>query len=415
MYLKISKDGQILVVSSIIFVATLSSVILNLIPVLFPALLSRVLGGFEDFVGINPFEVGAWAYLLIITNCIVFGLLFLHFKKMLPQTINKSIKFIFNFEVSPTVAFFVVTVLVGIYITFSVHELFNGKDQDDFFGIFKPKIDNFSLVEFNTLIGYYLMLFLENASLQLFANYKVIPFIASISLLVLTYFFTAEITKKRFAGIVAMVILLQSEIFLIYDTTAAYPNFWILFYLLSLYLILKKWPLSPISFIASALSKAMTAAFLPFSMFFIFRSSISKRNKKLLAISYGVVVALGAAFILIFGKRLVGGEIEFNSHDFLSGFSSFAFSFRGDGLFILFLLPITVGLFMASKKGVEHADSMMLLIMAMLLSAPFLGGFSDLQNMPYRFVPLIVFFAIGVGILLSKRLSSSPNNFPRSY
>jgi len=415
LYLKISKDRQILIVSSIIFVPTLVAVILNLIPILFPALLSRVLGGFEDFVGINPLEVGLWAYPLIITNCIVFGLLFLHFKKMLPQTINKSIKFIFNFEVSPTVAFFVVAVLAGIYITFSVNELFDGKDQDDFFGIFKRQIDNFSLSEFKSLMGHPLMLFLEYASLQIFANYKAISFIASISLLVLTYFFTFEITKKRFAGIVAMVILLQSKVFLLYDTTAAYPNFWILFYLLSLYLILKKWPLSPISYIASVLSKAMTAAFLPFSMFFVFRSSISKRDKKLLAISYGVVVVLGTAFVLIFGARLVGGEIEFNSHDFLSGLSSFAFSFRGDGLFILFLLPLTVGLFMASKKGVEYADSIMLLIMAMLLSAPFMGGFSDLQNMPYRFVPLIVFFAIGVGILLSKRLSSSPNNFPRSY
>jgi hypothetical protein len=258
------------------------------------------------------------------------------------------------------------------------------------------------------------MLFLEYSSLQIFDNYKVIPFIASISLLVLTYFFTTEITKKRFSGIVAMVIVLQSNVFLFYDTTAAYPSFWILFYLLSLFLILKKWPLSPISYITSVLSKAMTAAFLPFSLFFIYRSSIPKRNKILVTISYGVVVALGVAFILIFGVRLVGGEIVFNWNDFLVGFSYFDFSFRGDGLFILFLLPLTVGLFIALKKRVEHADSIMLLIMAMLLSAPFMGGFSDLQNMPYRFVPLIVFFAVGVGILLSKKLSNVPNDFPIS-
>ena len=52
--------------------------------------------------------------------------------------------------------------------------------------------------------------------------------------------------------------------------------------------------------------------------------------------------------------------------------------------------------------------------MAMLVSAPFMGGFSDSQNMPYRFVTLIVFFAVGVGILLSKKLSDVPNDFPRS-
>ena len=413
MYLNTSKDKQ-LIIGSVIFVATLSSVILNLIPVLFPALLQRAFGGFEDFAGINLFEVGPWAYPLIITNCIVFGLLFLHYKKMLPKIIYKSIKFIFNFEISPTVAFFVVVILVGIYITISIEEVFDPQDLEDFTGIFKRQIDNFSLTEVKSLIGYRLMLFLESSSLQIFANYKVIPFIASISLLVLTYFFTSEITKKRFAGIVAMIIVFQSNVFLFYDTTAAYPNFWILFYLLSLFLVLKKWPLSPVSYIASALSKAMTAAFLPFSLFFIYRSSIPRRNKILVTISYGVVTALGVVFVLIFGARLVGGEIVFNFNDFLVGFSAFAFSFRGDSLFILFLLPLTAGLFIALKKRVEHADSLLLLIMAMLLSAPFMGGFSDLQNMPYRFVPLIVFFAVGVGILLSKKLSNIPNDLPIS-
>jgi len=413
LYLNTSKDKQ-LIIGSVIFVATLSSVILNLIPVLFPALLQRAFGGFEDFAGINLFEVGPWAYPLIITNCIVFGLLFLHYKKMLPKIIYKSIKFIFNFEISPTVAFFVVVILVGIYITISIEEVFDPQDLEDFTGIFKRQIDNFSLTEVKSLIGYRLMLFLESSSLQIFANYKVIPFIASISLLVLTYFFTSEITKKRFAGIVAMIIVFQSNVFLFYDTTAAYPNFWILFYLLSLFLVLKKWPLSPVSYIASALSKAMTAAFLPFSLFFIYRSSIPRRNKILVTISYGVVTALGVVFVLIFGARLVGGEIVFNFNDFLVGFSAFAFSFRGDSLFILFLLPLTAGLFIALKKRVEHADSLLLLIMAMLLSAPFMGGFSDLQNMPYRFVPLIVFFAVGVGILLSKKLSNIPNDLPIS-
>ena len=47
----------------------------------------------------------------------------------------------------------------------------------------------------------------------------------------------------------------------------------------------------------------------------------------------------------------------------------------------------------------------MVLIGGMLLIAPFLTGFSDQTNQPYRFVPLVTFFAIGVGVLLSKRAS----------
>jgi len=45
----------------------------------------------------------------------------------------------------------------------------------------------------------------------------------------------------------------------------------------------------------------------------------------------------------------------------------------------------------------------MVLISGILLIAPILTGFTNQTNQPYRFVPLVVFFAIGVGVLLSKR------------
>jgi len=66
-------------------------------------------------------------------------------------------------------------------------------------------------------------------------------------------------------------------------------------------------------------------------------------------------------------------------------------------------LPLTVGLLIASRKGVLHADSIMFFILTMLLLGPLLLAFSDHHNVPYRFIPLIVFFAMGVGVLLSKR------------
>ena len=240
--------------------------------------------------------------------------------------------------------------------------------------------------------------------MQIFENYKVIPFMASIVLLVLTYIFTVELTKKRFAGIVAMVIVLQSYVFLMYDTTVSYPNFWILFYLLSLYLILKKWQLSPISWVASILSKALTAAFLPMTLFFVYRSDISKKKKIRIALSYGVIVVAGIIFLTLTNSSLTT-QSEFDSHDFWSGFSATYFALRFDGLVLVFLLPLTFGLFIASRKGVRYADSIMFLIVAMLLSGPFIQAFSSSINVPYRFVPLVVFFAIGTGLLLSRRVT----------
>ncbi len=98
-----------------------------------------------------------------------------------------------------------------------------------------------------------------------------------------------------------------------------------------------------------------------------------------------------------------GGLEEFDSDEFWLGFSSFSYQLRFDGLVLLFILPLIVGLFIASRKGIVHADSMMVMLGGMLLIAPILTGFTDQTNQPYRFVPLVVFFAISVGLLLSKR------------
>jgi len=45
----------------------------------------------------------------------------------------------------------------------------------------------------------------------------------------------------------------------------------------------------------------------------------------------------------------------------------------------------------------------MVLISRILFTATLLSGFIELTNQPYHFVPLVVFFAVGVGVLLSKR------------
>lgn len=391
-------------VTWIVFLATLGMLIMSLIPAVFPALLVRTFGGFEDFLGINSFDLGTFAIPLIVTNVIVFSLLVLYYKNKLGP-LSKLIKFIFNFEVSKEIAFFVVAILIGLYITFSIGELTNGEFQEDFFGHFKPWLELYSITDIQTTpVGYHLQLLLENISLDVFDNYKVIPFIASISLLVLTYFITVELTKKRFAGIVAMVLVMQSSVFLLYDTSVAYPNFWILFYLLSLYLILKAWPLSPISYVASIFSKMLTVAFMPMTIFFLYRANISIKRKILVLMSYAIIILIGVIFLSGSNDPLdFLGYLD--THRFWDGFAGTYFSLRYDGIVLAFLLPLTIGLFIAARKKIRYADAVMFLILGMLLSAPLVHGFSEIINVPYRSIPLIVFFAMGVGVLLSKTKS----------
>jgi len=394
-------------VNWLIFLPTLGFVLITLTSILFPAFLIRTLSVLEDNAGINPFETGIWFYPLLITNFIIFGGWFLYFKKRLPSPITKSINFIFNYEISSKLAFFVIMIIIGTYVTASVGELFNGEFLPDYYFRGESNLENYDFTKIGGVgLDRHFGFFLTTSSMQLFGNYKVIPFIASISLLVLTYFVTFEISQKRFAGVVAMLIVLQSGVFLFYDTTVVYPNYWVVFYLLSLYLVYKKWPLSPISYVLSVTSKGLTAIFFPMTLFFIYRANITKQKKIRLAISYGIIVLLGAGIIFFMGQSFGPVDVPisgFNSHDFWAGFAAFSSSLRADGLVSLFLLPLTVGLFVASRKGVSHADSIMFFILTMLLLGPLLLAFSDHHNVPYRFVPLIVFFAMGVGVLLSKR------------
>ncbi len=390
-----------------VFLITLVFVIITLTSTVFPNILLTSFGGVEDHSNINPTEIGIWAYPLLITNFIIFGLAILHFKKRLPSQLIRPIQFVFNFEVSPKIAFFVIVILIGLYIVFSVGELFDGQFQADYNERAKNWIETFSFTEFKTEglnapgWGSYLHIILGVVSEKVFDNVKVIPFLASISLLVLTYFITVEITKKRFAGIVAFVILLSSGVFLHYDTGITYPNFWILLYLFSLYLIYKKWPASPVSFVLSILTKIMTVAFLPMTLFFIYRASIPKQNKIRLLILYGIIAGLGLYYFESFS---VGGN-EFDSHDFWGGFNAIHQSLRFDPLVLLFILPLIVGLFFKSRHGFIEADSITFLILGMILSALFIPALGGAINAPYRFIPLIVFFAMGVGVLLSKKVT----------
>ena len=396
-------------VSWIVFLFSLSLVLTSLVSVVFPTLIASnnsTLSELEELgisiFEVNPFEVGVWAGPLLATSIIVFTLTILYFKKKLPKSLTKLFEFIFTFEISKKTALITIVVILAIYIGFSAQELTVEEEWEDYPGV-KQRVLNWSPEQVTRGFEPHVKYFFLWASMKLFGYFTVLPFIASISLLLLTYFFTAKISKKRFAGVVSMVILLQSNLFLTYDTTVAYSNFWILFYLLSLFLIYKAWPLSPVSFLLSIPSKAITASFLPLSLFFIFRSEISKRRKIIIASATSGIILVGILVSAGTGVSGTEGQEEFDSNEFWLGFASFSYQLRFDGLVLVFILPLIVGLFIASRHKILHAESIMILISGMLLISPILTGFTEFTNQPYRWVPLVVFFAVGIGILLSKK------------
>ena len=398
------------IVTIAVFCFALVIVLINFVSVIFPSIILETILAPESTS--NPFELGSWAIPLIITNLVALGLGIAYFTNKLPTIISKTFRFIYNFEVSKQVALIVVIGILFFYTGSTMAEV--QIDEIIEFGDYKfvkqivdkfPEMEEGRLAPFSILVVKNTLL---KTSIFLFDNIRVVPVLGSIAILFVTYLFTYEITQKRFAGIVSLVILLQSFTFLKYDSASTYSNFWMLFYLLSLYLIVKKkWYLSPLSYIASILSKPLTVAYLPMTLLFTYRANISRKKKLQTLVAYIVVIAVGIS--IYFGAGLdFGGSIirsiSFDSDDFWGAFSIWAFQLRFDSVFLLLILPLTVTLFLTARKVNPQADSILFLIAGIMLAMPLLAAFSDFNLHPYRFVPLLVFFAIGVGTIFSKKI-----------
>ena len=394
-------------ISYAVFFCTLVVVLLFLIPLIFPALFSSLFGMFGE--NLNPFESNNHSIFLIVSNVIIFGFGIAYYKKKIPSLVSDGIEKIRTFEIPKKVAIISLAVILAVYVGLSTPDLFldEGDYWADYNAVLIPGLEIWPSGESDDIYikeqnDRYVRMFLLDVSLDVFQNIKLLPFIASILVVVFTYLVTVQFCQKRFAGIISVIVLLQSYTFLKFDTIAVYENFWVLFFLLSLYVIEKKWFLSPIFYILAFFTKAYIAPFFIMTLFTTYRSQISRRTKIAILISYVVIVS--AAFALIFvGDTIYPDIIDVNSSKFILGFQAIIAQLRFDLFFIMTILPLTVGLIFLSKNKLKHADSILILIFGTIIAAPILVSFTyHYEILPYRFVPLLVFFSIGVGMFFAK-------------
>jgi len=396
-------------VSYVVFFAALIVVLLTLTPVIFPALYSSVFGMYAE--NLDAFELGYQAIFLIVSNVVIFGFGIAYYKKKIPSLVQDAVEKIRTFEIPKRVAIISLAVILCVYIGLSAPELSldEGKTWNDYNAVLLPALeiwpfgesDNVYIQEQNDR---YVRMFLLDVSLDIFQNIKLLPFIASILVVVFTYLVTVQFCQKRFAGIIAVIVLLQSYTFLKYDTVAVYENFWVLFFLISLYMIEKKWFLSPVFYILAFYTKAYVAPFFLMTLFTTYRSQISRRTKAAILISYVVIVSAAIALVFL-GDTIYPDIIDVNYSKFILGFQVIIAQLRFDLFFIILLLPLTVGLMFLSKNKLKHADSILILIFGTIIASPILVAFTyHYEILPYRFIPLLVFFSIGVGMFFSKKL-----------
>ena len=395
-------------VSYVVFSVTLVVVLLTLTPIIFPALFSSVFGMFTE--NLNGFELGYMAIFFLVSNIVIFSFGIAYYKKKIPSLVQDTIEKIRAFEISKRVAIISLAIILCLYIGLSTSELFldEGTEWSDYNSVLLPGLelwpsgesDNIYIQEQNDR---YVRMFLLDVSLDILQNIKILPFVASILVVVFTYLVAVQFSQKRFAGIISVIVLLQSYTFLKFDTIAVYENFWVLFFLISLYVIEKKWFLSPIFYILAFFTKAYVAPFFLMTLFTTYRSQISQRTKIAILISYVVMVFAAIALVFI-GETVYPDVIQVNSSKFILGFQAIIAQLRFDTFFIMTLLPVTVGLAFLSKNKLKQADSILILIFGTIIASPILVMFTyHYEILPYRFVPLLIFFSIGVGMFFSKK------------
>ena len=395
------------IVSYIVFFCTLVVVLLTIIPIVFPALFSSFFGMFTE--NLDPFELGYQSALLIVSNILILGFGAAYYKKKIPSLVYDVIEKIRTFEITKRVSIISLAVILVVYVGLSTPELFldESLQWSDYDAVLIPALEIWPFGETDDIYvqeqnDRYVRMFLLDASLGIFQNIKLLPFIASILIVVFTYLITVQFCQKRFAGIISVIILLQSYTFLKFDTTAVYENFWVLFFLISLYVIEKKWFLSPIFYILAFYTKAYVAPFFLLTLFTTYRSQVSRRTKIAILISYVIIVSIAIAIIFL-GDTVYPDVIEVNSSKFILGFQVIIAQLRFDLFFIIALLPVTVGLIFLSKNKLKHADSILILIFGTIITSPILVTFTyHYEILPYRFVPLLIFFSIGVGMFFAK-------------
>lgn len=377
--------------SHLVFLFSITVTILAIIPALFPALYASinqesVISQFITEYAVNPFELGMF-FIPIIATWIATIIFFVVIKL-------KSIK-IPSIDLPKKYSIIAMIIILSVFTILSYDDV-NSEDQHKDWLLVKDAVEDWPPEEvgFNLHVRFFML----SSSLLVFGNYRVIPFLASVALLVTTYLFANKITNNRLAGVIATAIVLQSNLFLSYSSTPSYTVFWILFYLVSLYLTVHKtWFLSPVAYITSLFSKPLTLTFFPVSIFFMLDAEISVKKKIILVLAMLTIIIVGATTLDTHTT-----DEGWNWNGFWNGFVSLAYQLRFDGFVVVFLIPTIIGLYLISKNN-RYANSVSIMISGVIISNPILLAMTDITSQPYRFIPLLIFLAIGVGMILTRK------------
>ena len=396
---------------NIVFIFALVMIGISLLSVVFPALILTEFGNITTNL-YDKFEIGNNAFVLILGNIIILSLGYVY-KKNKITNFSSFVNKIRDFDISKKQSLIIGIIILVVYAAITSPELtLDEALQWGDYGILTSALETFPETASGDQIqdeqnSRFVRMILLGFSQDYLDNIKILPFISSIILIALVGLTAFEISQKKIAGLIAMLVIIQSYTFLEYDTIAVYENFWVSFFLFSIYTIHKKWHLSGIFYLLSVFSKAFYTQFLILNIFYVIRSEFDSKTKLRIMISYGVIILIMLGLFAM-GNTIYDDVVHIDFNRFMNSLSDFSSLMRFDHFMLIMILPVTIGLFFVARTGLIQAESLLFFISVLLLAGPLVALLTDFYViLPYRFIPLIAFFAISIGVVIFKNTKFS--------
>lgn len=234
-------------------------------------------------------------------------------------------------------------------------------------------------------------------SYQYVGNDRVIPVIASIIIVYLTYIIANLITKDRIIGLISMGATSINPLLTKFDSSPTYDQVWVAFFMLSIVLLYKKPIIGILAYPVSIMFKILAAGYIPGLLFHVYADKTMKNRKKIL-IGLGGLSMVGILGVVYFG---VGDVIEFHPERILDGFLRIFENIWP--VFPAIIGAIVIDRFFMPKNKPEGKRIVLIWLAWILITTPLIYILTPNQmQFGYRFVPFVVFLSVYIGIVMTQ-------------
>ena len=285
----------------------------------------------------------------------------------------------------------IATMILASYSVTIVQEINDTEPYPDYYeNIIPMKMDCSYEMESRGFLKYWMNCF----SYEYVGHDRIIPIIASISIVYFTYVLANTITNNRIIGLISMGAVSVNPLLTMFDSSPTYDQVWAALFLFSVFLLYKKPVIGIVSFPLSIISKVLAVAYLPGMILNILIDNRIKHRKKILLST--IPIAITSVFVLFYFG--VGNTIGLYPERLLDGFLRIFESIWT--IFPVVIGAIVVDRFFMSKEKPQGKKVVLVWIACILLTTPMIYLFTESQyQFGYRFVPFAVFFSIYLGMV----------------